>query len=347
LRRRLHNPAMYARLDLNLQRRFNSKYGLALWELCADYLGSGREYGETPYIPLESFRKLLGTDNTYPTFKRLKDKVLNPAVDEIHEVSDFRVVMDLQHKGRKVTALKFKIRRVALLVEPQHEQKTLFPDLDDMPVVVKELKDVGISTQDALEIWQQGFGYVNEKKRPEQVGEDPEAAFTEYVREKIHLLKRHLPTGKVKNTTGFLLKAIKENYANPEFAEAQKRQVIEEQKKLRQQREREIKTVKHRQEALKNARDNAIRQRCKVLVEESPELLVPVVELLLAEDTTFQKIYKSNMSPADNYLHNTGAWSFIDPVLERHYPDHFAEIYTTYDPDLAEVKARLVELEQA
>jgi hypothetical protein len=53
------------------------------------------------------------------------------------------------------------------------------------------------------------------------------------------------------------------------------------------------------------------------------------------------------MTPADNYIHTTGAWSFIDPVLEKHYPDHFAEIYTTYDPDLAEMKARLVELEQA
>ena len=60
LRRRLHNPDMYARLDLDLQRQFDSKYGLALWELCADYLGAGREYGETPFIPIETFRKLMG-----------------------------------------------------------------------------------------------------------------------------------------------------------------------------------------------------------------------------------------------------------------------------------------------
>ena len=46
LRRRLHNPAMYARLDLNMQKQFNSKHALALWELCSDYLGSGRDYGE-------------------------------------------------------------------------------------------------------------------------------------------------------------------------------------------------------------------------------------------------------------------------------------------------------------
>jgi len=347
LRRRLHNPAMYARLDLNLQRRFHSKYGLALWELCSDYLGSGREYGETPYIPLESFRKLMGiTDSTYPSFKRLKDKVLNPAVDEINEVSDFRVVVDYQHEGRKVTALKFKIRRVALLSVVQPEQKKLFPELEDMPLVVKELKDVGISTQDALEIWQQGYGYVNEAARPESLGEDPEAAFAEYIHEKIHLLKRRMANDKVANTTGFLLKAIKENYANPEFAEAQKRQVMEEQKKNRQQRQPEIKALIRQQETLKNARDEAIGQRCKALVEESPELIAPMVEALLAQDAAFQKFYNKHMTPADNYRHTTGLWSFIDQGLEQRYPGRFADIYAAHDPGLAKLKERLAALEQ-
>ena len=114
---------------------------------------------------------------------------------------------------------------------------------------------------------------MHEKVRPEKIGEDPEAAFAEYVHEKIHLLKRRRANGKVENTTGFLLKAIKENYANPEFAEAQKRQVMEEQKKIRQQRQPEIKALIRQQETLKNARDEAIRQRCKALVEESPELI--------------------------------------------------------------------------
>src|SRR5262249_14664940 len=154
-------------------------------ELCADYLGASREYGETPYIPLDIFRKLMGvTESAYPSFKRLNDKVINPAVEEINDVSDFRVVVDYQREGRKVAALKFKIRRKALLTEAQLEQKTLFPELDDMPLVVKELRDAGIAAQDAIEMWQMGFGYVHETVRPEHVGENPEAAFAEYVREK-------------------------------------------------------------------------------------------------------------------------------------------------------------------
>ena len=41
IRRRLHNPRMYARLSLRMQNKFESKHAQALWELCADYLVVG------------------------------------------------------------------------------------------------------------------------------------------------------------------------------------------------------------------------------------------------------------------------------------------------------------------
>jgi len=348
LRRRLHNPAMYARLDLSLQKRFHSKYGLALWELCADYLGAGREYGETPYIPLYIFRKLMGvTESAYPSFKRLNDKVINPAVEEINDVSDFRVVVDYRREGRKVTALKCKIRRKALLAEAQPEQKTLFPELNDMPLVVKELRDAGIAAQDAIEIWQTGFGYVHEKVRPEHIGEDPEAAFADYIREKIHLLKRRQASSKVESATGFLLQAIKDNWANPEFAETRKQHAEQKQQHTRQQRQHENEALKHRQEALKNTRDDAIRQRCKALVEASPELLAPVVEALCAEDDIFnQKIYNHALTPVENYHQTSKVWSYIEFGLERHYPERFTDIYAAHDPGLDALKERLAALQQ-
>ena len=118
LRRRLHNPAMYARLDLNMQKQFNSKHALALWELCSDYLGSGRDYGETPFVPLAEYRKLMGiAEDIYPLFKLFNKRVIKEPLEEINTVSDFLVSVEYQKQGRKVTAIKFKIRRVALLPE--------------------------------------------------------------------------------------------------------------------------------------------------------------------------------------------------------------------------------------
>jgi hypothetical protein len=82
-RRILYNPRMYARLCLSLQNKFNSKHALALWELCADYLGSGREYGETPFILIEVFRKLMGiAKDEYTRFNNLTLRVINPDIEQ-------------------------------------------------------------------------------------------------------------------------------------------------------------------------------------------------------------------------------------------------------------------------
>jgi hypothetical protein len=47
LRRRLHNPSMYARISLSMQNKFESKHAQALWELCVDCLDDSKNYGET------------------------------------------------------------------------------------------------------------------------------------------------------------------------------------------------------------------------------------------------------------------------------------------------------------
>src|SRR5215475_13621883 len=163
----LYNPKMYARVCLSLQNRFDSKHALALWELCVDYLGAERDYGETPFIPIADYRRLMGiAKEEDPNFFELNRRVVKEPVAEINRVSDFRVTVDYQRQGRKVMALKFRIRRIALLPEAITSQGTLFPDLEDRPVVVMELKDAGMSSQDAWDIWQLGFGFVDEAARP-------------------------------------------------------------------------------------------------------------------------------------------------------------------------------------
>jgi hypothetical protein len=195
--------------------------------------------------------------------------------------------MECQRQGRKVTALKFKMRRVAMLPEPQSEQRTLFPDLDDMPVIVKELRDVGLSTQDALEIWQQGFSYIDEDMRPADHGEEVEAAFVQYIREKIHLLKRRQTSSKVENSTGFLLQAIRQNYANPEFAQEQKREASAATQQAKREIQKQVKMLEQQKADLEKARDRELYQLRDKVAAESPDVLEQAVAELLAEDRVF------------------------------------------------------------
>jgi hypothetical protein len=341
LRRRLHNPAMYARLDLDLQRQFDSKYGLALWELCADYLGAGREYGETPFIPLDGFRRLMGVAETaYASFKRLKDKVLNPAMAEVNGVSDFRVTVDYQRESRKITALKFKMRRVAPLPAAQNDQGKLFPDLDDMPAAVRELKDAGVSVQDALDLWQQGFGCVQEKVRPAGISEDPEAAFVQYIREKIHLLKRRQAAGTVKNSTGFLLDAIKKNFANPEFARERKA-------RDRKTKARERERLEEQKRQAGRRHEEALHAHCARMIEASPALLDEAVAALREKHPAFWAEYVSGETPPEDYRERPSVYVPVENFLARRYPERFQALHAARDAELAELDGKIAALEQA
>ena len=136
LRRRLHNPRMYARISLSMQNKFHSKHAQALWELCVDYLDESRNYGETAFIPLADYRRLMGIEaEQYPLFKLFNTRVIKEPVTEINKVTDFLVSVEYKRERRKISAVKFKVRRVLQLPSQATRQESLFPDYEDAPVV--------------------------------------------------------------------------------------------------------------------------------------------------------------------------------------------------------------------
>jgi len=111
LRERLHNPRLYVRISLSIQNRFASKHSLALYELCVDYLDVTRGRGETPWIPLETYRSMMGIeDGQYARFAQLNQRVVKSSVHEVNKRSDVAVSVEYKKEGRSVVALKFHVR---------------------------------------------------------------------------------------------------------------------------------------------------------------------------------------------------------------------------------------------
>ena len=95
LRLKLHNPRIYAKLNLRLQNRFKSQYALILWEVCFDYFDTDRDQGETPFIPLETFRELLGIESDeYSAFSIFNRAVIKPALKEINDLTSYHVEVE-------------------------------------------------------------------------------------------------------------------------------------------------------------------------------------------------------------------------------------------------------------
>ena len=225
LRLKLHNPRIYTKLNLRLQNRFKSQYALILWEVCFDYFDTDRSQGETPFIPLEIFRELMGLEeNEYPVFKVLNRDVIKPSIKEINDLTDYHVEVEQKRLGRRVAELKFRITKVKQLPI----QESVFPDIENLPAVAVELVQAEINRKVALKIADEEWDFVtHEKLSPPGTYPD----FLSYVAEKIEM---SLHASDVKNRSGFIIEAIRENYQDPEIqkqrqqrAEKAKEQALE------------------------------------------------------------------------------------------------------------------------
>lgn len=80
-------------------------YSIRIYELLMQFKKTGDRL-----IRVEDFRSMLGLEDKYPTFKRLKDSVIKPALKELNEKSNLIVSVDLVKKGREVVALHFHFK---------------------------------------------------------------------------------------------------------------------------------------------------------------------------------------------------------------------------------------------
>lgn len=110
LKEMLYNPKMYAKISLSMQNRFKSKHALALYELFVDYIDVNRGKGETPFISLEKFRKMMGIkEDQYAEFKKLNKWVISDPLREVNEKSNLTAKVTFKREKRRVVSLKFCI----------------------------------------------------------------------------------------------------------------------------------------------------------------------------------------------------------------------------------------------
>ena len=313
LRLKLHNPRVYAKLNLRLQNRFGSKYALVLWEVCFDYFDTARDRGETPFIPLETFRELMGLQtNEYTTFKSLNQWVMKPAIKEINTETDYHVEVEQKRIGRRVGELKFRITRVKRLPV----QESVFPDIEDLPPIALELIQTHIDRTIALKIAEQEWDFVSPEKRP-LPGAYPD--FREYVAEKIEM---SLHAVSVRNRAGYIVEALRENYQDE-----------------RVQKERQHRAENVREQALKDLEADYHAKKRSLLrqaVHQTPDLLERAAEKITSRFVLSR--LETSASVAEAYKAGGMVTSEINYILAEEFcRDLLAPVMTTYEDEKARI----------
>ena len=320
LRLKLHNPRVYAKLNLRLQNRFRSRYALVLWEICFDYFDTDRDQGETPFIPLETFRELMGIEaDEYQTFKALNQFVIKSAIKEINDLTDYHVEVEHKRLGRRIGELKFRITKVKQFPV----QESLFPDIENLPPVAVELIQADIDRKVAQKIADQEWDFVSPEKLPEP-GTYPD--FLVYVAEKIEI---SLHAAEIKNRGGFIIEAIRENYQNSEVQKA---------REMRAEKVRE-KALEDLTAGFRGKRDNIIRQAVHAdpgLVEAAAERIQSYIvrQRLVEHPSAMESYQKGGMVAAE-----------INAILAAEFcQDLLAPVVEVYEDEKARILGKRLKL---
>jgi len=104
--------------------QLTSKYAIRLYEL----LISWKTIGKTPVIDLAEFRQQLGLDNNeYQKMINFKNRVLEPALKQINNLTDINIEYEQFKNGRSISGLSFTIKpkKTKDIIESEIELSTM------------------------------------------------------------------------------------------------------------------------------------------------------------------------------------------------------------------------------
>jgi plasmid replication initiation protein len=199
----LYSPSMYGKINLIVQARFKSSYGLALYENCVRFKG----LPVTKWLDLSMFRRLMGVpDNKYPIFRDFKKRVLDKSVEEVNSYSDLMVTPEINKVGRNIVGIRFQLK--------DRERKKRF-GTDLLEEERGEGKDFSNGENVLIQILKERYG-LSTIQINTITQAYPEAA----ILEKIKMIESSssFAAGKIANLSAYLFSALKENYQAPKSA---------------------------------------------------------------------------------------------------------------------------------
>lgn len=175
-----------------------SFYAIRLYELLKLTVGEDRKKKMEYTFSVQALREYLECEHKFKQIGQFKDKILDIAVRDISEYSEYNCRYEGKKTGRSITDIIFylelKEQKQEKKEEGEREKEQKELDLDDL---IDQLREI-----------------INEKLKTKEYKAILEAANNniELIQEKYELSKKQQ---KIENLVGWLIKAIEGNYSEP------------------------------------------------------------------------------------------------------------------------------------
>jgi len=304
VRKKLYNPNVYAKINLSLQNKFRSKYSLALYELFVDYYNNEIGIGQTPWITVEDFRKLMGLNNNeYKTFKYLNDRIIKSPIKEINKKTNINVTVEYKKLGRRINGIKFYI---------SGEDKDIIEiiKIGEKTKIKKKEKDITElinNNKDLFETLTDEFG-ISKNKAIEILQTKDE----NFIKENLDVIRNKIKVGKVADVAGMTIDAIAKDYRSKK-----PQNEIEKEKKIAQ--EEQHKKEKKKMEMLKKQFDHHNKLKIEKIIQGLSKA---------EKDDEIKEFEKEEIEPSNQFIQKSYRKTGIEnPFIKSFFDSYIAEKY--------------------
>lgn len=159
----LRQTDYFTKLDLQEFNPFNSKFSLIILEFLKQY----EKLKNIPEVSIDELRRITDTQNKYSMITAFKNKVLDIAVNEINESTNYNVSYELVTKYTsrrpKVSAVQFYLtKKVLEVTTPKQEQVQAAGLEPEEPLGVQDAQEPQYAQEMTME---EAFGLFAELKR--------------------------------------------------------------------------------------------------------------------------------------------------------------------------------------
>ena len=326
--------------------RLTSAYAIRLYELFNQYKKIGHRK-----FNVEEFKRKVGAPKGY-TYNDLKKRVILPAQLQLRENTNLAFKFEEIKTGRSVTGLQFLIfsntptkensqAELDFLLEgfeEQEEEPTAFSQ-----TIIEQLEKLGINEQNITTYLVQGFDIITDKNK-RNAAQLRCSTFEQYVLEKFAVLKQ---TKNKDNPTGFLVKALKEDWVSSQTLALPPAKVVEDTTAKRKEAEKQVKLLERHIEKLTKEKNG---------VEEG------IINNLLENESALQAAYDTVLQGMGPFFKTHIAQILHLPVKEQYrgsvfiaqginlefiksYPEKFIETHV-WEEQIADSKIQMETLKK-
>ncbi|MFN3234136.1 MAG: replication initiation protein [Gammaproteobacteria bacterium] len=289
----LYSPSVYGKINLIIQSKFKSSYGLALYENCVRYKG----LSSTKWFELDVFRKLMGVPSgKYDIFRDFKRRVLDKSIEEVNAFSDLIVEPEIKKERRQVKQIRFKLSAREKRNRIGQTELESYALTEDQIAYIAKLKTFGFTKTQAADL-------LND------FGEERIAEKISFVEQSSSFKK-----GEINNLAAYFLSALRGDYQAKSSRQHLESQYLEKEKemlKLQQKRKHD--------EALKNRYQHYVVD----FIEKAYRLL-PDTEKRVMERSFISSLEEKNNQMMLNLYHRNGLeHSIVRSVFRGYIREHY------------------------